>query len=1650
MSTTAQVSNKKLQRSAVLENIVNSLLQALSDSDETVKQTVITSLYDTGFRQPNPVLFLACEFINKNPKLDQAHRVQILKSILSILNETRDQIVDTLSLSLIQMAINEMTKDKEVVPEWQQAASSLLVSLGLRYPSQIMDELLKRFEPGTLPHYFIMKTLGDFIGSNPLPTVPRIRDILSRVLPVLATIKHDNFKWVFASTLGHIADAIVQYIANIDSAQDKTLTLYSFSAEFYPALEFMFNKWLTTNHEKVRLVTIEAIGSISSILAIEQLESQLSKIINGVLQMMKKEKDLLPVVHSIQCILSVCIKNDLKTNLDPLLQIIMSTLHPFACQTPDYTNPSSTKLFNEVLRCFETIGRGYSLELVAFLSQKLEIKDNKIKSGSLSILKHIVTRLDPELEDKKSLILSAIRPLIQTETSLFVKRSLVQVVISMASYGYLHLPGGESLVEYVIKGSSFIQDSEIGLKTVAAAQPKKPASSNPAEEVTEVEFRSICDNILHLITTTIPNMETVLWPYLFESLLPMDYTGSIAIVSKCLNFIALNKKANDSDDYYIDFDKEVNLPKPTQMIARFFVLLTAPHRRNQLGIRILEVMKSIGPILHPSICDMWDVTLPKLIVYLEDHPSPDAEDWNKNQWEELVLRLLSETIKNAADDEWTVHLGNSLSEQIDHYKRDPILKRSAYKQLGLIMQKSSHKEFVKSKLDQMFNTVDYTNALENEGCAVGFGYCSASHFDLVLEKIQFFIKNNMVKKSGFFKKSGPKGIKNCVLLMYGYAATYAPSALLASRVEVHIVSPIKPSISLLKKPLKKLSTIKMIDLIGKALHQDKVGNFVFRQRDELLKLVISYMNTPPPSVTNQVKIQGVSSCSTLIDLEPMIPIDLEQQLVNLLMVFYAIQPSKENLLNTESEEYKEVNELITNINTVFSTLLFNQTTIPTLQRLIQYLDPLSRSKDTHLRERSTYCILYIVKKYIEFTSESSQPPVDKKFDNIGTTISILIPRCADPEPNIRKYAVESLQLLLYIDFMLKHVTAEQRRIKPPEPLHPLTSIRESITTTEVNEQFSLVFDISMIIGRMISLDEIPRFLEGSIKGLTDLQTFSTNGTCIMINGLIKNRGQELLDYVPTLVKGLVAAMDGITSDTTMNGTLVSLRSLASHHLLPVVNVLLEYPMPHTLHVVKSLQIIAKDKNLVTETVNHLMDLLNNKPIYEEKPDPKNKNRTVPAPYIISLAATSSLGEILQLTEIEEHAKQYYQQLFSTMCLRAGTCNNSLPCVQESPIPKGKSTTLIPSTQLLVSFRQFFKAVKEDELLEKIEAKGSINQLESPAYPQALQDIIAQVAQVHPELLKSIYEFLIPYQRSNYIPHRIVTIAITAELINHSKDKELLQRLINTLLNSLVDPTIKLICLKGLSNIVSAGQEQTNRYAPTVIDALSTSIDDQDEVIAMECMLGLSKIFEIADEGRVAPILVNICNRIRPAFEKPNDSIRAASFQLFGSLWRFGSGSASDPFFEQIHNTLPALTMHLNDENAQVKDACKKSLRQLSALLRSEEIYTYFTRKSFDDDSTPNYDEFLSDFSKLFITYYPDRINFYIMTCLEFYKSNWQTLRANSATITGFILGNISEEKRSQTNINPAIIIKALVGLLAEKNPIVRKKAAESLGYLYSY
>ena len=47
----------------------------------------------------------------------------------------------------------------------------------------------------------------------------------------------------------------------------------------------------------------------------------------------------------------------------------------------------------------------------------------------------------------------------------------------------------------------------------------------------------------------------VLWPYLLEFVVPVQYTGAVGVVSRCIADIGKGKREEEADDYDLNFDE---------------------------------------------------------------------------------------------------------------------------------------------------------------------------------------------------------------------------------------------------------------------------------------------------------------------------------------------------------------------------------------------------------------------------------------------------------------------------------------------------------------------------------------------------------------------------------------------------------------------------------------------------------------------------------------------------------------------------------------------------------------------------------------------------------------------------------------------------------------------------------------------------------------------------------------------------------------------------------------------------------------------------------------------------------------------------------------------------------------------------------------
>lgn len=218
----------------------------------------------------------------------------------------------------------------------------------------------------------------------------------------------------------------------------------------------------------------------------------------------------------------------------------------------------------------------------------------------------------------------------------------------MAYHGYLHLEGGNLMIEFILKQCALPEEPE-------HSKDKRP-------EVDNEQLRSLAESVLTLFSTTVENMHQVLWPQLFEYLTHSDYSRALNALCKCLAHIGEQKRSTDAPDYRINFKELINLPKTHEIFSRLFILAGVPLSMKNRGLNVLQLMKNISPLINPSIVELWDSLLPKLYLNLEDQISNGKFDCKK--WEGLLIKCLSKTLELVKDENEICEFGNAFAKHV--------------------------------------------------------------------------------------------------------------------------------------------------------------------------------------------------------------------------------------------------------------------------------------------------------------------------------------------------------------------------------------------------------------------------------------------------------------------------------------------------------------------------------------------------------------------------------------------------------------------------------------------------------------------------------------------------------------------------------------------------------------------------------------------------------------------------------------------------------------------------------------------------------------------------------------------------------------------------------------------------------------------------
>lgn len=1624
-----------------IDTCVVRLLAHCFDKNDQVRVSIACALQDLGVKQTLLVLSSAINFVQtRDTKLEFGHRVQVINLICKVLETARENVTAELAQHICSFLAEEMTASDEVKTDLQTPASQGITLLSGPFCDIAIDEVLAKFTPGQEPHYFVVKTFADISAANGVAFTLRMGSVLSRVIPVLGNVKKSPVKWVFSTALGRFAEAITHFQSNATEEQKNRVDTAHFCTDMLSAWDVIFTKWITAKEPKVRMAVAESLGYMSAALAKDVFEDRFNKLVMHYFLTYKKEKpvDHAPISSGFVVLLSQAAKLHGKGEchvLEPSLSQILNGLYPYVCLPVEVTNPTTAKNHSELLRCFEVCGRAFLPQTLNFVIGRFQMKESHVKIGSLGVLRHFVNSLGDVIEDQKPLIVSSVIRLV-AEPDLSVRKSIMQLIVSMSNNDYLLLEGGSTLVEFIVQQCALPED------------PKN--QKKEAVGVTKGQLRQAANHILYVMSTKVESIQKLLWPFLFEMFCKKPYSNAIHVLMKCIGALAAVKREAKAADYTIDFKANVNIPNAQHITGRLMVMSSLPHEEPGIGVSVIKCMQALGPVLNEDLGKCWDEHLPALLEYLEKGKEADL---NVQQWQESMLRLFKQTLTVITDKPWLRELTEAMTQSFELYVGKHEYMRTLQRFVGSGVAVLDAKMLIDASLAKMIEVVDHTSDVERQGHAQGLGLAGKSHLDTVLPKLDVAMSPPKEKSTGFFASFGSSGKKvsdeetaTC-LLSYGYVTAYSDIKLMMSRLDVHVMHNLIPVLKQAKTPLVRVNCIKAIDLIGKALHKsrlpDEKKEFVLQERDTLLKGILVFFQSGV-ACNNELRLLGLNAASTLVNLEPPVGAELRDTTLNAVVPYFSIGVAKEEKdakvsrkdskeAETEMKEDAGVPDMIiSNLNILLGSLLHMDPTIKALSDVLKRLDKFVFSNSPAERDRATASYLALMKKFVTKAVHEKCPQQEKALPNMGEWVASIMPRCTDSLPGTRQAACEALQALLYIDQVLENPDNP----KPAQEVRLISDVKTRMEQRLHIDRLHAIEDLAGLVTAVLSLEEIVSVLIHLLGKTEDPDQEGAEGVATMVQGLVNQKGSVIVGIEATLekvVEAFLKAIKATTRPSVKKQILKSFRMLVKCSPEALVKLMLQVKVPLPSETAEAFVALVEDTEdgaLSLAILKYFFTVLNETPIDEKLPTP------------IVMACTCALDFILPVPAIKDLITASYPALFCSLLMRVGTANG---------VDDGTS-----SKDAVRASECLLKALNEIDMLEKIAAKDVWERMKGKEYDDAITDAAAVFCEVNADKKRSMLKFLARFfSQQSYVGQRVVATAILAEFVNHSADDDaLLKELIKFILPRVVDkvPKIRKQALRGIGNLTKVWNSDTKQSAGSLLSALTSAMEDTEPDVAAEAVASLTRLTTVIDEETIGPNLVNICFRMRQAFDRKEHEVRKAAFTLFGSMCRYGKGAVSgnasglagllNNFMDQVHTNVPIFVAHINDEHEEVRKSAVDALHLLAPLLGPEIVEVAKT-------ATPEpyqWDAFTTEITLKLTKVHGARVRGYADGCTEYFNSRWMCIRGNAAYMAASLVAQSSAEVRRTVNINA--LCNNLTGLLSHESPLVRARAAKAISLLH--
>jgi hypothetical protein len=1308
---------------------------------------------------------------------------EILEKMGNQLDKNTYKIVSSFALELIQTMISNSIYRDEKNRQFEKKAiplTKILVYLSKTYFNEVLADLMVLFVPGSVPHRLIIELMTELAQAYPVNATQSYHDVLSRTLPILASVSDENLRVIFSKFFAQVAESI---LISLESTHDRSnINLDSLSHLFATAFDLIFAQWLVCKSSTHKLYIVNGLVMMGTLLPENSMRNNLESIVALFTNNLKKDSlaENIILCKTFRIFFEYVVyryRERLEITVTSLLIAIFPLLTSvnISPNVKDF-DPLFMQVKSEILKIFFLFFKNYLDKTFSFMISRFEAVPLLERLANIYLMKIMLLRCQNINTTYRDMLLSSISKATH-ESDSELKFALLELIYILYEKNLLTKESSIKLLSHLVKEASY-SDEEVA---------EKDNKNYPFYTNTKI-LRDKAENVLIDIIQKIPESEKYFWPHILDYLYDSKYDGASYVICKIIITIK-NLFENKLEDFTIDFS-QANLPTPAQILVKLFIILCNPSKRSGLSQLTLQATKILVPLLNPDFAK-FKLNADEIELYLRRGRLFDYDVYN-----DILLAMFETILNEVKNAEYLTYLTDTIIENITKYRDDEVVVGVLIRLEGVVLSKVNKREVLKNHLDNLFNIAhpefknDTINGNVNSitppsniriGVGEAFGYAAKAHLDLILDKINAIFKSEIKfkKPTGFAAifSSGKDPDLNPTIITtlitcLGSIAKYADSALLASRINSNFIAHIDIYFKDDKSPRGlKYACIIALGYIFKALHKlssfyiDKGDIFILENRDYYLESMVRIFKIE--KTVNETKIAALNNIAHLVKLDP--PISLEQ-CKNYIYLAFSIFDLKELKEMTLPEDYKE--RILEGVNNVLESILVHENhflttldkisvqlegfTVVTIENILNYdkdlltcwdffsmtlekfIERYLRDSNTNLRDIITERTQIYVnsKKSVKFNSE--------ELPNwLASLICLLILLFDDSNSDKEGIFLSISRLLTGLDIFDFNFSGDNIQL-----VDDLANILKAKFSKEdflfiYKELFYLVKNVNL----NISVNKYSSYLLEKLLLISSEYFNTENDKCKGI--------EEILEELIASLECISKEDASITSERYLNALKIG-EEFAKINIGLILDACLkeEYGIPLPLSLTSIIQRICKEKSLVTKVFTKITDIINNgDPGFENKP-----NYTV-------CASTIVLGTILQTHDsiITPLIKKFLPQLLSTLLLRIGSAH-SINYTSDA----FKSNEEDPRNQTVWALQQLMSYSDEVELSTCLESGGSIQSkiINTYEYDEGIYELMLIYCKKTEYAKQSLmFDFLQGFLDRPWGGQRVVVVTCYAQFLN---------------------------------------------------------------------------------------------------------------------------------------------------------------------------------------------------------------------------------------------------------------------------------------------